>query len=202
MLAKELKKAITNSEAVVFGILKGGVPIAKEISSLLKLPFGVIACQKIPVPYRPELSFGAVSESGFVAFNQPLIRHLGLSEQYVRYLSQKEKEKVAVFIKKYFPKRNLPFLGKKTAVLTDDGLASGYTMLAAIREVKNLKPEKVIVAVPCASLLASQLVEKEVDKFISLEVSSKPLFTIADYFENWEEVSDEELKSILEKQNI
>lgn len=157
----------------------------------------MIVCQKIPVPYRSELSFGAISESGFVAFNQPLIRHLGLSEQYVRYLSQKEKEKIAVFKNEFFLQRSLPFLGNKTAILTDDGLASGYTMLAAILEVKNLKPKKIIVAVPCASLLASQLIEKEVDKFISLEVSSKPLFVIADYFDNWDEVTEEELRLIL-----
>ncbi len=72
-------------------------------------------------------------------------------------------------------------------------------MLAAVREVKNLQPKKIIVAVPCASLLASQLVEKEVDKFIALEVSSKPLFAIANYFDKWDEVTEEELKAILEK---
>lgn len=163
------------------------------------MPFEVVACKKIPVPYRSELSFGAISESGFVAFNQPLIRHLGLSEQYVRYLAQKEKEKITYLLRNFFLERPLPYLGKRTAIVTDDGLASGYTMLAAVREVKNLKPKKIIVAVPCASLLSFQLIEKEVDKLIALEVSSKPLFTIAEYYEDWEEITEDELSLILKK---
>ncbi len=89
------------------------MPIAREISSLLNFSFEVIACRKIPVPYRTEISVGAVSESGFVAFNQPLIRHLGLSEGYVRYLAKREKEEIADFLKKFFPQRRLHILGKK-----------------------------------------------------------------------------------------
>ncbi len=100
-------------------------------------------------------------------------------------------------------KRPLPPLRKKTAILTDDGLASGYTMLAAVREVKNLEPQKIIVATPCASLLAFRLIEKEVDKIVALEVSSKPLFAIAEYYEEWEELSEESIKKILnEKKSI
>ncbi len=175
------------------------MPVAFKIASLLNLSREVIVCQKIPVPYKPEVSFGAVSEGGFIALNQPLIRHLGISDQYVRHLAQKEKDEIIRQVKNLPLSRPLPYLSGKTAVITDDGLASGYTMLAAVREVRNLKPKKIIVAVPCASLLASHLVEKEADKLIALEVSSKPLFTIADCYQVWEELSEADLEQLLSR---
>lgn len=95
-------------------------------------------------------------------------------------------------------KRPFPSLRKKTAIIADDGLATGYTVLATIREIKSLEPQKIIAATPCASLLAFQLTEKEVDKMVVLEISPRPLFTIADYYEDWEELTEKEVQSILE----
>ena len=87
----------------------------------------------------------------------------------------------------------------KTAILVDDGLASGYTMLAAIRSTRKRNPRRVVVAVPTASKAAIELVSREVDKILCLNIRSSPFFAVADAYREWRDLTDEEVVEILEK---
>ncbi|GAG74928.1 unnamed protein product, partial [marine sediment metagenome] len=112
---------------------------------------------------------------------------------------QKTMDQIKKRIEKYRGKKPFPELKEKIVILVDDGLASGFTMLASIEFVKKKKPKKIIVAVPTASGSAYQLVKSEIDKLIALDVRYAYPFAVADAYENWYDVSDEEVLKYLKK---
>ncbi|MCZ7396220.1 MAG: phosphoribosyltransferase family protein [Candidatus Methanoperedens sp.] len=196
LIAEKLKE-YRNCPGIVLGIPSGGVPVAREIAASLNLPVDLMIVRKLQIPYNPEAGFGAMGLDGEVILNQPLIDQLGLTEDEIKAQAEDTfgviKRRNQVFRKG----KPFPSLADRIVILVDDGLASGYTMLAAVRFVKRNKPGKIIVAVPTSSGRTVDLILPEVDELVCLNVRHGISFAVADAYRNWYDLSDEEVISII-----
>jgi putative phosphoribosyl transferase len=189
-------KALRLPDPLVLAIPRGGVPVGCELAKALHAPFDLIVPRKLPIPYNPEAGFGAVTPDGTVVLNDPLVRELGLSKSDIDNIVMAVLDEVQRRVKAYRPGPALDLKGK-TVIVTDDGLASGYTMIAAVRAVRKKAPEKVVVAVPCSPRSSVELLEKEADAVISLYVQEHGSFAVASYYEEFPDLSDGEVLALL-----
>lgn len=196
LLAEKLMQ-YRDSGGIVLGIPSGGVPVAREIAAALHLPMDLLIVRKLQIPYNPEAGFGAMGLDGEIILNQQLINQLGLTEDEIRVEAEKTKEVIKRRNMIFRKGRPFPSLKDRIAILVDDGLASGYTMLAAVNFIKRKTPKKIIVAVPTVSKRTVGLVLPEVDELVCLNVRHGISFAVADAYRNWYDLSDEEVLSIV-----
>ena len=198
MLAKKLRK-LKIERAIILAIPSGGVPVGYAISRELGIPMDLMISRKVQIPYNPEAGFGAVAPDGSTILNEPLVRELGLKEEEITFLARQVLEEIERRNKVFRGDRPLPDLIGKTVILVDDGLASGYTMLAAIKSVKKRKPKRVIVAVPTAPPSSARLVAQHVDKLICLNIRRGPFFAVADAYQKWYDLKDREVMDYIRR---
>jgi predicted phosphoribosyltransferase len=197
LLSKKLSKYAGKGDVLVLAIPAGGVPVGCTVARELRVHFDVIVVRKIQVPWNTEAGFGALTWSGEVILNMPLLRRLGLNKEEVDMSIHKTDALVRERVRKFRGDRPPPDLKGKVVILVDDGLASGFTMLAAVRSVRKEMPRTVVVAVPTASLGAVKLVATEADEVIALNIRSGPIFAVADAYERWYDLSDDEVMELL-----
>jgi predicted phosphoribosyltransferase len=129
-----------------------------------------------------------------------LAEQLDLTEEEIKTSILKTKRNIQERLKKFRGDKPMPHLTDKVVILVDDGLASGFTMLAAARSVKESAPRKTIIAVPTASIGAIELLAPEVDEIVCLNIRSGPSFAVANAYENWYDLTDEEVLKTLSGQ--
>ena len=194
ILAPQYKAA---QDAIVLAIPSGGVPVGLQVRRRLNFPFDLIIVRKIPIPHNPEAGYGAVTLEGGVFLNEELVTRLGLSpSQIENHITQRKKE---------LEERNVLFRGKKplsdllgkTAILVDDGLASGYTMMASVHSAKNRGAKEIVVAVPTAPQETIEKIEPMVDAIYCLNVRDRIFFAVADAYEHWYDLSKEQVLELL-----
>ncbi len=195
-LAVALEK-YSDEKAIVLCIPRGGVAVGFEVARALNAALDVIIVRKIPIPWSPEAGFGAMSSDGGTVLNEPLVKHLGLSEQEIDELSIPVFDEITRRLKIYRGDKPFPDLKGEIAILVDDGLASGYTMIAAIRMVEKQQPGKIVVAVPVSSSSAYNLVKPLVDELICLYRKPYGDFAVASYYGDFHDMSDEEVLGYL-----
>jgi predicted phosphoribosyltransferase len=170
-------------DVVVFAIPRGGIPVAMEVASALKALLDIVIVRKIPIPSQTEAGFGAITEDGTMVLNEPLLKRLGLE--------QREIEKQAEGVRNEIMRRSMLYRKKlspspvkgKTAIIIDDGLASGYTMIAAIKSLRNRKADKVIMASHMFRG-AYDLVKPMADDLVCLTIARTDWFAVASYYRN------------------
>jgi len=189
-------------DAIVLAIPSGGVPVGLAISSHLKLPFDLLIIRKIPIPGNPESGFGAVSLEGDMVLNEPMVRMLGLTAEEIENLARTVREELVARNRIFRESRPWPEIKGKIAILVDDGLASGYTMLAAARAVHRLEPKQIIVAVPTASARTVNLLLPEVEMIFCPNIRSGATFAVADAYRHWHDLSPGEVASLLEAHGL
>ena len=199
LLADMLKKHISLEDSVLLAIPAGGIPVGYEISRTLDLPMDLVIVRKLQIPWDPEAGFGAISSDGEIVLNERLVDYLGLSEDVIEEVVRKTLRIIRDRFKKFRMFKPMLDIRDKTVILVDDGLASGYTMLAAIRSIKKKSPKRIIVAVPTASTAAVEFVSREVDKILCLNVRSSRIFAVADAYRKWRDLADDEVVEILRK---
>jgi putative phosphoribosyl transferase len=126
-----------------------------------------------------------------------LIKRIGLTKKEIEESISQTKKNIQERIKEFKNAKPMSDLKDKIVILVDDGLASGFTMLAAARSARKRKPKKIVVAVPTASLSAIELLAPEVDEVVCLNIRSGTVFAVADAYKNWYDLSDEEVIKIL-----
>jgi len=187
---------IDKSQTLILAIPRGGIIIGQQLAGKLALPLDVLVTKKLPAPNNPELAVGAVSEGGQVFFNEDLCQDLCLTETYKKEIV-KQKEVELQEKKDFFRQgKALLDLKNKTVILTDDGAATGATMLAAIRLVKSQQPKEVIVALPVVALETLKKLTAEVDKVVYLE-APEMFFAVGEFYKNFSQVSDLAVQKIL-----
>ena len=180
-------------DAVVLAIPRGGVPVGAEVAKRLNARLDVIIPRKIPIPWNPEAGFGAITADGTIVLNQRMVKSLGLSKEEIQAIADEVREEIERRTKEYRDEMPPPDVRGKTVILVDDGLASGYTMLAAIESVRKHGPAKVIVAVPVASSGAARLVSPRTDGMVALVTSERLPFAVAEFYREWRDLTDEEV---------
>jgi len=187
-------------EAVVFAVPRGGVPVAVEVARRLRSPLDIVIPRKIPIPAEPEAGYGAVTEDGTVVLNESLLKGLGLTDKEISFqvgAVRAEIERRSNMFRSRLPAS--PPIAGRTAIIVDDGLASGFTMIAAIRSLKKREAAEAVVASPVASGAAHDLVTKEADEVVCLHVSRTYPFAVASFYLNWNDLTDDEVVRFLER---
>ena len=179
----------------------GGVPVGNIVAKELDVPMDVVTVKKAKIPWSTEAGFGAVTWDGEIVLNEPLVEQLGLTRDEIEESISKAKRNIEERLRKFRGDKLLPQLRDKIIILVDDGLASGFTMLAASRSLKKRKPKEIVVAVPTASLSAFDLLMSEVEEIVCLNIRSSSSFAVADAYENWYNLADEEVQKMILKKN-
>ncbi len=178
-------------ECIVLAIPSGGLPVAVEISRGLGAVLDVVIVRKLQIPRNPEAGFGAISLSGESILNTELLTDLSLSDEQIARSKEKAILEGRSRERTLRGDRPMSELAGKTAIVVDDGLASGYTMLAAIKEVKAKHPGRIVVTVPTGSARSVDMVAREVDEIVCLNIRGMP-FAVADAYHNWYDVEEAE----------
>jgi len=196
-LATVLQEYEGQEDCVVVGLARGGVVVAAEVAQALGLPLDVIIVRKIGAPDNEELALGAVAEEGAGVFNDHLIALLGVSEQYLRKETERQKEIIKQRKLAYFRGKSSPTLSKKTVILVDDGIATGASMKVAIESVRGQKAAKIVLAIPVAPPDTIEEMTLLVDEVFCL---SKPesFGAVGKFYREFAQVSDKEVISILQ----
>jgi predicted phosphoribosyltransferase len=196
MLAKQLQK---NEPSVILAIPRGGIPIAFALSTKLSIPFDLVISRKIPLPYTQEAGYGAVTWNDIVVINTELTSQLRLTEEEVQEGILHAKQQVEEQSIQYRGQIPLPNPQNKTVIVVDDGLASGYSMLAAIKFVQQHTPKRIVVAIPTAPSRSLHTIVPFVNEIICLNIRDAPYFAVADAYLHWQDIPDAVALSYLRK---
>ena len=185
-----------DTNAIVLGIPAGGLPVATVIVEELKLSLDVAVVSKITLPWNTEAGYGAVAFDGTVRLNQRLVKGLKLNEGDIRQGMKKTSRKVAMRIKTLRGERAFPDVSRAPVILVDDGLASGFTMLVGVEALRNAGAQQIVVAVPTGHNKSVQTMADHVEKLYCANIRYGLSFAVADAYERWSDVSDEEVIEI------
>lgn len=187
-----------DEKPVVLALPRGGVVIGYEVASRLNAPLDVIVARKLGAPGQPELGIGAVAPNGVRILNHNVIRLLGVSAKEIEDATRKEVVEVQRRLKLYRGDRPTPDIRNRTVILVDDGLATGITARAAIRSIRQLRPERIILAVPVGEPETIDALRSEVDDLVCLE-APLDFMAVGAWYRNFQQVSDEEVIHLLER---
>jgi len=183
---------------LILAVPRGGVTVAKLIWDNLGGELDLIITRKIGAPYQPELAIGAVTSDGFVMINENVVSRLNVNAEYIDKVAGEEQIEIQRRLEMYRGNRPLPDVDNRLVILVDDGVATGYTLLAALRSLKEKEPLKLILAVPVGPPDTFSMLENEVDELVCLE--APPHFAaVGQFYRNFDQVSDAEVSAMLEK---
>lgn len=197
MILFKMLNSYQDTAAVIFGIPAGGVPVAAPIARELKLDLDVAVVSKVTLPWNTEVGYGAVAFDGTVQLNEDMITRMELTQEDVKEDVDKAFNKVKRRFKDFRGKRSFPDLKNRPAILVDDGIASGFTMMVAVEALKNKDTSKLIIAVPTAHLQSLERVTSDVDEVYCANIRGGWGFAVADAYQNWYDVGEDEVTSIL-----
>ncbi len=194
LLARMLEPYYKESpETLVMGIPSGGVPIAVAISKRLNLPMDLFIVRKVQIPGNPEAGMGALSFAGGLFLNQDLIDRLGINPMQVEGQIERVRRELARRNELFRQGRPIPDLAGKTVIVADDGLASGFTTLAAVRGIRGAGAKKVVVAAPTGSDTAMERLLSEADEIFCPNIRGGPYFAVAEAYQNWYDLEPQEV---------
>jgi predicted phosphoribosyltransferase len=193
-LASKLRDVAKN--AIILAVPRGGVVVGFEIAHTLNFPLDIIITKKIGAPGNPELAIGAVAEDGTYLLDGGLVQMLGVSRSYIEAEIERQKTEIKRRLLTY--RGDAPDLRIEglTVILVDDGVATGSTLKAALRSLKNRGAKSVVVAVPVGPLDTISELQQEADRVVFLSTPD-PFYAIGEFYENFEQTTDEEVIELL-----
>jgi putative phosphoribosyl transferase len=195
-LAERLSR-YRDERPVVFALPRGGVPVGYEISRSLGVPLEVFVARKLGAPGQPEFGIGAVSVGGVRILNDDVVRRLGIPDDYLERITERETAEVERRLRHFRGDRPEPEVRGQTAILVDDGLATGVTARAAISALRRLQPRHLVLAAPVCAAQTVELLGPEVDELVCLE-APPDLGAIGFWYRDFSQTTDEEVIELLE----
>ena len=196
VLAEALSAYSGKNGLLVLGLARGGVPVAWEVAASLQAPLDVFLVRKLGVPQWQELAMGALASGGGRVVNHDLVRNLGISDEQLRAVIDRETDELKRRDEAYRGGRPAPDLAGKTVILVDDGIATGASMLAAVRAVRAAKPQKIVVAVPVGPLSTCRQIGGEADDVVCATTPVR-FQAVGQVYADFHQVSDEEVRDLL-----
>jgi len=184
---------------IVLAIPNGGVPVALEVALALEADLALVISRKIPLPLSPEGGFGAVTDDGTIILNEEVVKRTGLTPQQISYQVSKVRADIKQRSLLYQGNQPLPRVNDKTVIIIDDGLASGFTMMAAVQSLRRRRPKEIVAATPVAPALAVKQLEKVADKVVTCATGYMPKFYVSDFYRYWHDPSDDEVIQCLKE---
>jgi putative phosphoribosyl transferase len=194
-----LASGVLNSaeDGIVLGLPRGGVPVAYEVALALQLPLDIVVVRKLGVPGFAELAMGAVASGGAVTLNAEIIHEFRIPDNVIDAAAQQENLEVERRERAYRNGRSPERIEGRLAILVDDGLATGASMLAAVQAVRS-HASKVMVAVPVAAQSTCNDFRHQVDYVICVK-TPWPFYSVGSFYRNFEQTTDAEVCSLLSK---
>ncbi len=196
-LASELK-SFAGKNAIVLAIPRGGVVVGYEIAKELNLHLDVIIPRKIGAPDNPELAIGAMTEDGTIILDQNLVAYLGVSKDFIKEESERQKNEIKRRLKLYRGTEPYPDFHGQDVILVDDGIATGSTMNAALASVKNRGARTVTVAVPVGPPPTINELKKQADKVVC-PYTPEYFEAIGQFYVDFNQTSDQEVIKLLKQ---
>ncbi|MGH3525353.1 MAG: phosphoribosyltransferase, partial [Mycobacterium sp.] len=196
VLAEELASYRDKDGLLVLGLARGGVPVGWEVAAALHAALDVFLVRKLGVPQWSELAMGALASGGVVVMNENVLSSLGITDEQVRAVIDRETAELNRREHAYRGGRPVADPHGKTVILVDDGIATGASMLAAVRAVRATGPESVIVAVPVGPPSACQELAQEADDVVCATMPAN-FEAVGQVFADFHQVSDDEVRGLL-----
>jgi len=181
---------------VVYGVARGGVVVAAEVAAALSCLLEVLAPRKLPSPLSPEVAIGAVTQDGSVFLDDRAVEFYGVSGGYLARETRKAQDEVWRRLKTYREGRAAVEAAGVDAVVVDDGIATGYTLLAAVRGLRREHPASLVLAVPVAAQDSLERLRPEVDRVVCLE-TPVPFYAVGQAYADFSQVTDGEVRTLL-----
>jgi len=197
-LAEKLAE-YANKSVIVLGIPNGGVAVALSVALLLNADLDLVISRKIPLPLSPEGGFGSVTDDGTTILNEEAVRKAGLSQQQINYQVGQVRSDIRSRSLLYHGDRPPLTISGRTVIVVDDGLASGYTMRAAVESLRHRKPEKIIAAVPVGPEHVVKEIQEIADRVVTCAIGTSRSFYVSDYYRYWHEITDGEVLHCLKE---
>jgi len=199
-LATKLMGFAGRGDVVVLALPRGGAVVGYEVAQALNAPLDVFMVRKLGTPGQPELAMGAIASGGVIVLNPDVVHALNIPDEVIREVAAREEQEVERREREYRGNRPPLPLRRQTAILVDDGLATGSTMRAAVMAVRDRDPGAIVVAVPvaAASTCAELRSESEVDHVICL-ATPEHFQAVGQWYEDFPQVSDQEVRELLER---
>ena len=195
-LAARLKPYAGTPDVMVLALPRGGVPVAYEVARALHAPMDVFIVRKLGVPGQEELAMGAVATGGVRVLNHQVVNALGIPDYVIDAVVKWETDELKRREQLYRGDRPPPNVRGKTVILVDDGLATGSTMLAAVRALREQGPARIVVAVPVASPDTCELLKTHVDEVVCA-ATPEPLYAVGFWYRDFAQTTDEEVRELL-----
>jgi len=196
ILANEIEK-LQLKNPVLVAIPRGGIQVAECIADRLKIPNYPIIVKKLPLPQNPETAFGAITENNDKILDEDLVEQLGLSEDQINTIANnviKDIKHRACIYGNLKPE----VVRSRDVIIADDGLATGFSLIAAIKSIKKMNPASITVAVPVSSETAYRRIMVYVDNLISPIVESTFYFAVSSYYKLWYDMPEDDIVFILD----
>ncbi len=199
-LAQKLQRFAGRDEAIVLGLPRGGVPVAREVARILRLPLDVLIVRKLGVPGQEELAFGAIASGGVRVLNADVVVGAGIDALSIERVTAEQLRELTRRELAYRGHRPYPILDGKVVILVDDGIATGSTMLAAVRSVRAHAPGSLVLATPVAAPESLKALAGEVDEIVCL-IAPRQLQGIGEWYEDFSQLSDDDVRALLARSN-
>src|SRR5437016_1366963 len=196
LLGLKLSKYAGRDDVIVLGLPRGGVPVAYEVAQALRVPLDVFIVRKLGVPGFEELAVGAIASGGVRVLNEDVARALPNADEIIESITQREMIELQRREEKYRDGRPAPEISGRTVILIDDGLATGATMRAAVKALRQRGAAKIVVAVPVGPPDTCHEIEEQADETVCL---SMPEFfqAVGQYYEDFSQTTDEDVRQLL-----
>ena len=197
-LAGHLAAYANRADVIVLGLPRGGVPVAFEVARALHAPLDVFLSRKLGVPGQEELAFGALASGGVCVLDQDLIREVGISPEEVARVTEKAKKELERRERVYRAGRPRLQVEGLTALLVDDGIATGSSIRAGAKALRQMKPARIVIAVPVAPASTCKRLRDEVDELVCLHMPEM-FFAIGQFYEDFSQLADGEVIELLRR---
>jgi putative phosphoribosyl transferase len=201
LLAGQLTRYANQANVIVLGLPRGGVPVAFEVAKALRAPLDVFVVRKLGTPGRPELAMGAIATGGARVVNEEVVGGLGIPMEMIDAVTEKETQELKRRQLAYRGSCSGPAVCGKTAILIDDGIATGSTMRAAVRALRAQEPARLIVAVPTVAGSTCSELLPEVDELVAL-MTPERFYGVGEWYEDFSQTSDAEVTDLLERARL
>jgi putative phosphoribosyl transferase len=197
-LAMRLHNYAERNNLTVIAITRGGVPVAFEVARMLKAPLDILVLRKLGVPGHEELGFGAIASGGIRALNPEIVEALRISPLDIEAVTNREVKELKRRERAYRGDRPALDVRGRTVILVDDGIATGSGMRAAVNALRQMKPARIVIAVPVAPASTCDHLRQEVDDLVCLAMPD-PFYGVGQFYYDFSQVSDREVNELLDR---